>query len=65
MSISIYNHLGQVVKTLVSGQDQEAGRHTVIWDGKDERGAEVSNGVYFLEFEAGEYVTVRKLVKLN
>ncbi len=65
MSISIYNHLGQVVKTLVSGQDQEAGRHTVIWDGKDERGAEVSNSVYFLEFEAGEYVTVRKLVKLN
>ncbi len=65
VTISIYNHLGQAVRTLVSSQGHAAGMHTVNWDGKDARGAEVSSGTYFLRFKAGAYHTVRKQIKLR
>jgi hypothetical protein len=43
--LTIYNILGQKVKTLVN-QKQSPGSYTVEWDGKDEAGKVVSSGVY-------------------
>ena len=64
LTITVYNHCGQVVKTLVHGEAQE-GRYTVIWDGRDERGKVVSSGVYFVRVKAGEDTATEKLVKLK
>lgn len=47
VNIEVYNVLGQKVRTLLS-QQQETGRHQVVWDGKDDNGRAVSSGVYLI-----------------
>jgi len=47
MQIVIYSLLGQPTRTLVN-ECQSAGRHTVIWDGRDDSGRYVPGGIYFL-----------------
>ncbi len=44
--IVIYNIKGQKVKTLVN-KVLPAGEHSVVWNGKDEKGKNVSSGIYF------------------
>lgn len=65
VDIVIYNHLGQVVRTLILNMSQRAGTHTVVWDGADDSGREVSTGVYFLKTKTGEVSATTKLVKLE
>lgn len=50
--LTIYNLLGQRVITLVRGV-QEAGGHTLVWNGCDDRGRELASGVYFYRLRAG------------
>lgn len=68
VELSVYNILGQKVKTLVSGH-QSAGSHTIKWAGDDYRGQPVANGIYLyrLQTEDGRQnrTAVRKLVILK
>ena len=48
------NMLGEEVRTLVNSQYQ-AGYHTIKWDGTDENGNMVSNGVYLYRIQAGKF----------
>ena len=43
--ITITNDQGKTVKTIVQGQ-QEAGNHSISWDGKDRQGKQVADGSY-------------------
>jgi flagellar hook assembly protein FlgD len=45
VNVTIYNILGQKVKTCVN-QNMTAGYYDYIWDGKDDNGTDVSSGVY-------------------
>lgn len=45
-SLEIYNLKGQKVKTLLKGMIT-AGKHSLVWNGKDESGQAVASGVYF------------------
>ncbi len=51
-SLRFYDVRGRLVRTLVDGL-VPPGRYQVSWDGKDDRGAAVSPGVYFYEYAAG------------
>ncbi len=62
--VTIHNILGQRVRMLVDSY-QEPGFKTVVWDGADESGRQVSSGLYFYRLEAGEFVAVRKMMKLQ
>ncbi|MBP7310089.1 MAG: T9SS type A sorting domain-containing protein, partial [Candidatus Cloacimonetes bacterium] len=44
--VEIFNIRGQKVKTLLSGT-MLSGKHSLVWNGKDESGREASSGVYF------------------
>ena len=44
VSINIYNLLGHSIKTLVN-EEQLAGNHSIIWDGKDDNGKTVPSGI--------------------
>lgn len=46
IDLSIYNLLGQKIKTLFSGPES-AGQHSVKWDATDDSGQKVASGVYF------------------
>ena len=47
VDIDVYNVLGQKARTLLS-QEQESGKHHLVWDGKDDSGRTVSSGVYLI-----------------
>ncbi|MGD8395605.1 MAG: FG-GAP-like repeat-containing protein, partial [Candidatus Eiseniibacteriota bacterium] len=59
--LSVYDVQGRLLRVLVD-EVQEAGRHTVAWDGRREHGDTVSSGVYFARLEAGEQTLSHKLV---
>jgi hypothetical protein len=60
VNLTIYNTLGQKVKTLVNGI-QEAGYYTIEWNGTNDFGQKLSSGVYIYRMEAGSFVKVNKM----
>ena len=56
VTIRIYDVAMNLVRTLLEDQPQQPGQHTVTWDGRDEKGETVANGIYFfvIESSAGE-----------
>ena len=61
VDLKIYDSLGQEVRTLYSGTPP-AGEHRVRWDGRDNRGAMVSAGVYLYTLRSGGRQTSRKML---
>lgn len=51
VQIEIYNVLGKKLRTFVDGM-QPAGRHTLVWDAKDDSGTHVTSGIYFVRMYA-------------
>jgi len=70
VSLMIYNVRGQKVKTLVN-DNIEAGYHTVVWNGRDDNGKNVSSGIYFSKFDSNEnnnssrYTSIKKMILLK
>ncbi len=64
VNLSIYNVLGQHVKTLVD-TDMRAGYQTVTWDGTDNTGHTVASGVYFYKLNAGDFTATKKMMMLK
>lgn len=50
VKVTVYDLMGREVKMLFFGQLEPGYRH-VVWNGKDERGMDVSSGVYFVVME--------------
>ncbi|MDZ7292345.1 MAG: T9SS type A sorting domain-containing protein [candidate division KSB1 bacterium] len=64
VTLTIYNSMGQRVRTLVSGQ-MNSGWHSVVWDAKDDHGVRVASGVYLYVIKAGSFTAQRKLVLMK
>ncbi len=64
VSLTVYDLLGRMVRTLVSGE-QEAGYKTVAWDGRDQLGNSVPSGVYFYSLKAGTIVESMRMVLIR
>ncbi|GAB4343212.1 MAG: hypothetical protein Kow0037_31170 [Calditrichia bacterium] len=62
--LTVYNMLGQKVKTLVNSR-MEAGYHRVEWDGQNEVGQSVASGIYFYRFQSGPLNTIHKMILLK
>jgi hypothetical protein len=58
--LTIYNILGQRIKTLVD-EYQTAGDKSTHWDGKDDHDYQVASGAYFYRLQAGEYIEIKKM----
>jgi hypothetical protein len=65
VSLCIYDASGRLVRTILGGISQAAGRHTALWDGCNEVGRKVAPGVYFCELSSGSERSVRSLVLLK
>jgi len=61
VQISVYNLMGQLVTTLVNGQ-QFQGTYSIQWNGKDYKGNEVSSGIYLIKMVSGSFNRVRKMM---
>jgi len=62
--LQIFDLRGRLVKTLINGP-RNAGTQSVIWDGRDARGARVSSGVYVYRLQSGDYVQHRKMTMVK
>ena len=62
--IDIFNIKGQYVKTLVN-EHLEAAYHSIVWDGKDDSGVNVSSGVYFYKMDAAKYTSTKKMILMK
>jgi hypothetical protein len=63
-TIIIYNILGQKVRVLVD-EDKLPGRYEILWDGKDDKGKEVSSGIYFYQLKTGGFKETKRMVLLR
>lgn len=61
VSLTVFNLLGQRVRTLVSAV-QGSGEYQVLWNGRSDEGILLASGVYFLRLQVGEMGQTRKLV---
>lgn len=64
VSVRIYDVQGRLVKTVFEGI-KEPGIYTFDWNGTDEIGHNVSSGIYFCNFIAGDVVMTRKMMLLK
>jgi predicted CXXCH cytochrome family protein len=61
VEISVYNILGQKVTTLLN-EELEAGNYTSTWNGKDDKGYDVSSGIYFYKLNSSEFSATKKML---
>ncbi len=62
--LTVYDITGSLVKTLIDGSI-ESGSHSIVWDGKDDNGAEISSGVYFYRLSDSSGKNVRRMTLLK
>lgn len=62
--LSVYNQLGQRVKTLID-ESRPAGSHQVLWEGTNDHGRELPSGIYFIKMATPEAVQVRQSVLIR
>ncbi len=62
--LEIYNAVGQKVRTLVD-ETRLAGRHALVWDGRDAAGRSTSSGVYLYRLSAGRETLTRRLLLIK
>jgi len=62
--LRIYNIKGQLVKTLVKGE-QQAGTYEVVWNGKDNNQKSVSSGIYFYKLSTKDDTIMKKMLMLK
>ncbi|MFO7659768.1 MAG: FlgD immunoglobulin-like domain containing protein, partial [Candidatus Cloacimonadaceae bacterium] len=59
--LTVYNTKGQVVRTLAHN-NVKAGNFTATWNGKDESGNSVANGIYFLRLDSNNQRLIKKML---
>ena len=65
MTIQIFDISGRLVRTLVD-EHRTAGRHDVVWYGRNNSGAIVTTGVYFYRMTTPGFVSqTRKMLMLK
>ena len=64
VSLRVYDAAGRRVRTLVDAT-RPAGRHTIEWDGMNDRRQPVASGIYFYRLTAGSFVETRKMVMVR
>ncbi|MBX7151511.1 T9SS type A sorting domain-containing protein [bacterium] len=62
IKITIYNVLGQEIRTLLVAHSHPAGEFTVTWDGRNRNGRTVASGVYICVMRSGKITKSRKML---
>ena len=67
VSLCVYSANGTLIRTLFSCAEHEAGTYrspdrAAYWDGKNDVGEPVTNGIYFYTLTAGEATSTRKMI---
>lgn len=61
VTVKIYNITGAIVRTLLNTREV-AGNHSIVWDGKNDVGRDVSSGVYLCKMTAKHFQSTKKML---
>jgi hypothetical protein len=61
VEIAVFDPLGRRVRLLQNGS-RPAGRYHVAWDGRNEAGAQLGSGIYFVRMTAAGHLWTRRVV---
>ena len=64
ITLTVYNMMGQKVKTLASG-NMTPGFHSIIWNGTNDLGAKVATGMYFYSINTKNFQSIKKMLFLK
>ena len=64
ISIEIFNIYGQKIQTLLNNEIQP-GLHSLVWDGRDKNGKELSSGIYLCRMRSESFFKSQKLILLK
>lgn len=64
VNLSIYDIIGQTVKTLID-KNLPAGRHSILWDGKNDTGDLLSSGIYLYRMQYMGKVQTKRMVLIR
>ncbi len=64
VTLNIYNIKGQKIRSLYQGKTP-AGNHKLQWNGKNEQGKSVANGIYLYRLQAGNISLQKKMTLLK
>ncbi|MFN8549158.1 MAG: FlgD immunoglobulin-like domain containing protein [Candidatus Eisenbacteria bacterium] len=64
VAIEVFDVAGRRVRTLIDAV-QDRGPHVVVWEGDDDRGVALPQGVYWAAMKTPGYESSRKLIRLH
>ena len=62
VDLAVYDVAGRRIRVLLDGTPLGAGRHGVVWNGRDDRGYPVASGVYFHRIQGPDGTFVARTV---
>ncbi len=63
-TLILYNIMGQEINRW-NLPEQTAGRHSLVWDGTNNSGIQVSSGIYFFKFQTSSFKAIQKITILR
>jgi len=64
VNLKIYDILGREIKTLVNSF-QNAGEHSIVWNGTDDSNSPVSSGIYFYSITTDKINLQKKMMLIR
>jgi len=64
VQLRVFDVTGRLVKTVADRSFQAGVQHVVIWDGTNDTGQKVKNGVYFYQLKSATWTSQKKLAVL-
>jgi hypothetical protein len=64
VTLQIHDVLGRTVRALVA-ERLSSGFKSVHWDGRNDRGIQVSSGIYFYQLKVGEFTETKRMLLLK
>jgi len=62
--LSVYDLSGKLIAMLKNSK-MSAGRHEIIWNGKNKNNSDVSSGMYIYELKAGKAILTKKMLLIR
>ncbi len=62
--LDVYNIYGEHIQTL-KAENLFPGTYSVIWDGRNDSGNQVSSGIYFIRLKTGNFSATRKIILMR
>jgi ribosomal protein L23 len=64
VSVKVYNTQGRLIRTLVDA-DVSQGQHSVVWNGLNDKGEQVSSGMYFYKVTTATETTTERMMLMK